>query len=55
METLGSIFTDTSRLHYRYHHTVFESFTKAEKDSLQEMLMRIQNQLLQEIDVENHH
>ncbi len=26
METLGSIFTDTSRLHHRYHHRIFESF-----------------------------
>jgi DNA-binding MarR family transcriptional regulator len=145
MDTLGSIFTDTSRLHHRYHHAVFESFnlhrgqsrlfnkledsdgisqkelanrmniapatltrmvqnmekhgyvsrqtaandqrvtlihltekgirtraiikeklkavdrkifknfTKAEKASLQEMLIRIQTQLLQEIEVENHH
>jgi DNA-binding MarR family transcriptional regulator len=144
MDTLGSIFTDTSRLHHRYHHLVFESFnlhrgqsrlfykladsdgisqtelahrmniapatltrmvqnmekngyvsrqtaandqrvtlihltekgiktraiikeklktvdrkifknfTKADKESLQEMLMRIQTQLLQEIEVENH-
>lgn len=26
MDTLISIFTDTSRLHHKYHHTVFESF-----------------------------
>lgn len=26
MEILGSVFTDTSRLHHRYHHTIFESF-----------------------------
>lgn len=26
MDILGSIFTDTSRLHHRYHHTIFESF-----------------------------
>lgn len=26
MDALVSIFTDTSRLHHRYHHTIFESF-----------------------------
>jgi len=26
MEKLGSIFTDTSRLHHRYHHAIFTSF-----------------------------
>lgn len=26
MDILGSIFTDTSRIHHRYHHTIFESF-----------------------------
>ena len=26
METLISVFTDTSRLHHKYHHSVFESF-----------------------------
>ncbi len=26
MKILGSIFTDTSRLHQRYHHSIFKSF-----------------------------